>query len=126
MSGHALILFAHGARDARWGQTLHGLRDAIHALRPQSRVSLAFLEFQPPTLGEALDDAVAAGCTQIDIAPVFWASGGHVTNDVPPLLDQFRRDHADVQLVLLPVISELPGMGAFIAGALDALAMPPS
>jgi sirohydrochlorin cobaltochelatase len=122
MPGHALILFAHGARDARWGQTLHALRDAVHARRPQSRISLAFLEFQAPMLREALDDAVAAGCTQIDIAPVFWGSGGHITNDVPPLLDQFGRDHPQVQLVLLPVLSELPGMGAFIADALDTLA----
>src|SRR5262245_47214324 len=90
MSGartHALILFAHGARDARWGQTLQSLRKAVLARRPQSRVELAFLEFQSPTLAAALADAVAAGCTRIDIAPVFWASGGHIVNDLPPMLE---------------------------------------
>ena len=121
---HALILFAHGARDARWGQTLEKLREAVRLERPESRVSLAFLEFQEPTLVNALDAAAAAGCTRVDIAPVFWATGGHVTNDVPPLLDRFRSEHPGVQLTLLPVLSELPGMTDFIASALSALSVP--
>ena len=64
---HALILFAHGARDARWGQTLQSLRKAVLARRPQSRVELAFLEFQAPTLADALADAVAA--TRLKLSP---------------------------------------------------------
>jgi sirohydrochlorin cobaltochelatase len=122
LRNHALILFAHGARDARWAQTLEVLRQAVLARRPQSRVELAFLEFQTPALADALAAAVQAGCTRIDVAPVFWASGGHVTNDVPPMLDQFRRANPQVQITLLPVLSELPGMSDFIASALDALA----
>ena len=121
---HALILFAHGARDARWAQTLEQLRDAVRLRRPRSLVSLAFLEFQEPTLVKALDAAAATGCTQIEIAPVFWATGGHLTNDVPPLLDRFCGTHPAVQLRMLPVLSELPGMTDFIASALDALSAP--
>jgi sirohydrochlorin cobaltochelatase len=120
--GHALILFAHGARDTRWGQTLQALREVVLARRPSSRVDVAFLELQPPTLPQALAAAAAAGCKRIDIAPIFWASGGHLVNDVPPLLDEFRRANPEVQLNLLPVLSELPGMADFIASALDALA----
>lgn len=122
MTEHALILFAHGARDAKWAQTLYALRDAIGARRPGSQVSVAFLEFQTPTLADALDAALAAGARRIDIAPVFWASGGHVANDVPPMLEALRRKHPDVRLAMLPVLSELPGMMAFIAGAVDGLA----
>jgi sirohydrochlorin cobaltochelatase len=119
---HALILFAHGARDARWGESLRVLRERVLAQRPASRVDLAFLEFQSPGLVDALETAAAQGCTRIDIAPVFWASGGHVTNDVPPLLDAFRRAHPHAEVTLLPVLSELPGMTDFIARALNALA----
>jgi sirohydrochlorin cobaltochelatase len=122
---HALILFAHGARDARWGQALQALREAVLARRPASRVDVAFLELQPPALPQALAAATAAGCTRIDIAPIFWASGGHLVNDVPPLLEEFRRANPGVQLNFLPVLSELPGMASFIASALDELAAKP-
>lgn len=121
---HALILFAHGARDAKWAQTLYVLRDAIRARRPASHVGIAFLEFQTPTLADALDTAIAGGARRVDIAPVFWSSGGHVANDVPPLLDAFRRKHPAVHLAMLPVLSELPGMMDFIAGAVDRLTSP--
>jgi sirohydrochlorin cobaltochelatase len=118
----ALILFAHGARDARWSLTLGELAQRIRARAPERRVLQAFLEFQPPTLEEALAEALAAGCTQIDLMPVFWASGGHVANDLPPLLARFRAAHPAIELRLLPVLSELPGMLDFIAET--ALAQP--
>jgi sirohydrochlorin cobaltochelatase len=113
----ALILFAHGARDARWSQTLGALKERVEARAPQSFVTVAFLEFQPPALESALADAVSRGCTRIDVAPVFWASGGHVANDVPPLLAAFRAAHPQVELTLLPVLSELPGLLDFVADA---------
>jgi sirohydrochlorin cobaltochelatase len=117
----AVILFAHGARDARWSQTLGALAHAIRQRLPAAFVATAFLEFQPPTLAEVLDRALAAGCTRIEVVPVFWASGGHVANDVPPLLEAFRAAHPQVALTLLPVLSELPGMIDFIADAIDRL-----
>lgn len=119
---HALILFAHGARDPRWGDTLRALQQAVRARRPRSRVDLAFLELQLPSLAAALASAAAAGCTRIDIAPVFWASGGHIFNDLPPIVDDFRRMFPHVEVAVLPVLSELPGVTDFIAGVLHTLA----
>ena len=110
-----LILFAHGARDARWSRTLGDLASAIRDRDPQRKVATAFLEFQPPTLEAVLAEAVREGCTHIDVLPVFWASGGHVANDVPPLLEAFRAAHPEIKLQLLPVLSELPGLLDFIA-----------
>jgi sirohydrochlorin cobaltochelatase len=111
----ALILFAHGARDARWSQTLVALARSVADRMPDAFVATAFLEFQPPTLAETLDRAIAAGCRRIAVLPVFWASGGHMASDVPPLLAAFRRAQPQVEIVLLPVLSELPGMIDFIA-----------
>lgn len=113
----AVILFAHGARDARWSLTLGELEDKVRARQPGVLVLRAFLEFQPPTFAVALAAALAAGATRIALMPVFWASGGHVANDLPPLIAAFRAAHPAVELSVLPVISELPGMLDFIADA---------
>ena len=114
---HALILFAHGARDARWSLTLGELARRVAARRPDALVLQAFLEFQPPELSSTLAEAVARGARRIELAPVFWASGGHVAADLPPLLERFRAAHPGVELTVLPVISELPGMLDFLAAA---------
>jgi sirohydrochlorin cobaltochelatase len=113
----AVILFAHGARDARWSATLGELRQRVQARLPEAHVGTAFLEFQPPTLDAALSEALAAGARSIDVMPVFWANGGHMASDVPPLLADLRRRHPGLEVRLLPVLSELPGMLDFIADA---------
>ena len=117
MAQRAIILFAHGARDARWSLTLAELKQRVQARVPDAHVGIAFLEFQPPTLQAAIDDALAAGVRAIDVMPVFWANGGHMASDVPPLLAAVGRRHAGVEVRLLPVLSELPGMLDFIADA---------
>jgi sirohydrochlorin cobaltochelatase len=33
---------------------------------------------------------VAAGCTRVDLLPLFLGSGGHVRKDLPRLLDELR------------------------------------
>lgn len=117
LRSRAIILFAHGARDARWSSTLFDLGERIGPLAPDAVVKVAFLEFQSPTLASALAEAVEQGCSRIDVVPVFWASGGHVAGDVLRLLDEFRGKHPPLDLRLLPVLSELPGLLDFVARA---------
>ena len=117
MAARAVILFAHGARDARWSMTLGELQKRVQARLPDAHVGVAFLEFQPPTLDAALGRAIGAGARSIDVMPVFWANGGHMASDVPPLLAELRASHPGLELRLLPVLSELPGMLDFIARA---------
>jgi sirohydrochlorin cobaltochelatase len=111
----AIILFAHGARDARWSETLIALRHRVEARAPSALVAVAYLEFQPPTLQQALAAAVERGCRTVDVVPVFWSNGGHIAGDLPPLIDAFRRQHPQVALRVRPVLSELPGLLDFIA-----------
>ncbi|HEX4584559.1 MAG TPA: CbiX/SirB N-terminal domain-containing protein [Burkholderiaceae bacterium] len=111
----ALVLFAHGARDARWSQSLRALETQVRARAAQASVRTAFLELQTPTLLEALEAAAGEGALRIHIVPVFWAGAGHVENDLPPILAAFSARYPQVAVRALPVLSELPGMLDFIA-----------
>jgi sirohydrochlorin cobaltochelatase len=113
----AIILFAHGARDARWSTALAALRDRLVAMDQGAEVTTAFLEFQTPTLDEALEAALQRGASELFIVPVFWASGGHVLDDLPARLDAFRSKRPGADVRVLPVLSELPGLLDFVAGA---------
>jgi sirohydrochlorin cobaltochelatase len=116
MQAHdALVLFAHGARDARWAASLHALAAAVRAHAGAASVRVAFLELQSPTLPEALEAAAAEGARRIHVVPVFWAGAGHIENDLPPILAAFGQRYPDVAVRALPVLSELPGMLEFIA-----------
>ncbi len=111
----ALILFAHGARDARWSVSLQALATQLELHAGGASVRTAFLELQTPTLPQALDAAASEGARRIHVVPVFWAGAGHIDNDLPPLLAEFGARYPQVAVGVLPVLSELPGMLEFIA-----------
>jgi len=84
----ALVLFAHGARDARWAEPFLRLRERVARAAPDARVVLAFLEFMAPDLDAAVAELSTAGCRDIALVPVFLGQGGHLREDVPNLLQR--------------------------------------
>ncbi len=114
----AIVLFAHGSRGARWSEPLLRLQAELLRAHPDLAVPIAYLELQPPTLEESLADLAASGKRRIAVAPVFWARGGHILDDLPAILEAFRQRHPDAEVRVLPVLSELPGITAFLAQAI--------
>lgn len=113
----ALILFAHGARDSRWAEPLERLAQVLRERSPGMVVELAFLELMAPALGETLDKLVAGQHCVVRVLPVFWSAGGHVVRDLPLLLEQARVRHPGLEIQVLPVLSDLPGVLETIAEA---------
>ena len=123
MTSNGLLLFAHGARDARWALPFAAVAARVLALRPDCVVQLAFLEFMTPTLASAGAALVAAGCTQIQVLPLFLGAGGHVRKDLPVLLQALRETHPGVAFTLHQAVGELDSlieaMAVAAAAALD-------
>ena len=103
-----LILFAHGARDARWAQPFEQVAARVRALQPGLAVSLAYLEFLTPDLDAAGLALVQAGCREVAVLPLFLGAGGHVRKDLPKRLDRLRHAHPNVQWTLRPAAGESP------------------
>ena len=123
---HGLILFAHGARDPRWAIPFEAVAARVRALRPGVPVRLAYLEFIAPDLPGAGAELAAAGCTHIEVVPMFLGAGGHVRKDLPNLLDAVRAAHPGLQVRLHTAVGEIEGvMAAMAEAAVAALADAP-
>ena len=124
MRKHALILFAHGAREPDWARPFERIREVVAAQRPDLAVELAYLEIMTPRLAEAVDRIAAGGATDVTVAPLFMAQGGHLKRDIPRLLAEAGQRHPGVQMRLLPPIGEietiLGAIGAWLAAAVPA------
>lgn len=114
MPGRALILFGHGARDPEWAAPFHALRNLLLKKEPGLAVELAFLEIMTPTLEQAVTALAAGGHTQISVAPLFIAQGGHLKEDLPRRMAAARAAHAGIALELLPPLGEVDGVRAAI------------
>ena len=117
-----LILYAHGARDARWAAPFEAVAARIRAQQPTLALRLAFLELMAPDLPQAADELCAAGCTRIDVLPLFLGPGAHLRRDLPALLQQLRTQHPTVAWRLHAAIGEqAPVIDAMAATALQLL-----
>jgi sirohydrochlorin cobaltochelatase len=103
----ALVLFAHGARDAQWSDPFRAMQKAVAARRPDLTVSLAFLEIMEPTLGDCVARLAGDGHSRIVIAPLFLAQGGHLKKDLPRLLKELGAKHPSADISVLPPIGEV-------------------
>jgi sirohydrochlorin cobaltochelatase len=115
MSGEALILLGHGARDPAWAEPLCRIREQVRALAPEVVVELAFLEFMTPTLEDAVAALVAAGERRIRVVPVFLAQGGHLKRDLPARIDVLRLSHPGCELKATEAVGHDAGVIAAIA-----------
>ncbi|SPA26483.1 sirohydrochlorin chelatase [Cupriavidus taiwanensis] len=105
-SDRALVLFAHGARDARWREPFERLQQKLVAALPGCEVRLAFLELMSPLLAETLAELAADGVAEVTVVPVFFGQGGHIRRDLPALLDQCRQAHPGMRLHCAAAVGE--------------------
>ena len=103
----AVILFAHGSRDAEWAKPLYAIRDRMRAAEPAIRVELAFLELMQPTLAQTVKAFAASGEERICIAPLFMAQGAHLKRDLTTMLDPLRDAHPRTSFEVLPAVGEM-------------------
>jgi sirohydrochlorin cobaltochelatase len=116
-----LILFAHGARDARWAEPFERLRATVEARTPKALVALAFLELREPDLAQAAFRMFEHGVRHIRIVPLFFGRGGHLREDFPRQLDNVRRRLPQVEFVVTIAAGEdesvLDALAAFAVAA---------
>lgn len=105
-----LLLFAHGARDARWAEPFEDVARRVRERSPMCPVQLAFLEFMAPTLRDAGTALASCGCDRVDIVPLFLGTGGHVRKDLPVLVAELCEQHPLVRWQLRPAIGAAEGV----------------
>jgi len=103
---HAIILFAHGARDPAWAEPFQRLQARIAARRPGIAVQLAFLELMQPTLAQCVESLVADGISHITVVPAFMARGAHLRRDLPLLQEEISRQFPQINLTLTEALGE--------------------
>lgn len=111
MHSHGIVLFGHGARDARWAEPFERLAARLRTARgADAPVSLAFLELMTPSLDTAIATQIAAGCSRITVVPVFFGQGGHIRRDLPQLIDACRAAHPGVEIRCATAVGEDDGV----------------
>ncbi|MGN6259508.1 MAG: sirohydrochlorin chelatase [Ralstonia sp.] len=116
MADRALVLFAHGARDARWREPFDRLRARLATQQPDVDTRLAFLELMTPDLPGTIADLAANSTQSVTIVPVFFGQGGHLRRDLPALVVQCAQAHPSLSIRCADAVGEDDAVLDAIAG----------
>lgn len=100
----AIAIIAHGSRNPKANSEFQQQAEAIAAkLGNQYAIHEAcFLELAEPSLADACAALVNNGATQIDVYPLFFNQGRHVSTDIPALVTEAKNRVPEAQVSLLP------------------------
>ena len=107
-SKHAIILFAHGSRDALWRRPIEAVAEQVKQNSPSTHVACAYLELTEPDLPTTVARLVQAGVNVVRIVPMFLGVGRHAREDLPLLLQDLITQHPGVSFELRNAIGEEP------------------
>lgn len=97
-----IILVGHGSpkKDANRmelvGRLLHS---RMHPGCGDGCVRISYLQYDSPTLADAIGEAVNEGAKSIIVHPYFLNSGVHVTEDIPRLISEAEKEHSGVEFL---------------------------
>ncbi|MER5813478.1 sirohydrochlorin chelatase [Streptomyces sp. NPDC002033] len=84
----ALLVIAHGSRDPRHAATVHALVGRARSLRPGLRAETAFLDFNGPTVSQALASLYLSGVREVVALPLLLTRAFHAKADIPAVLSE--------------------------------------
>lgn len=88
MSELAVILVAHGTRNAQGQATTLAVRDRVAQARPDADVLAAYVDVQTPTVADAVAEA-AANHARVVVIPLLFCGGYHVQVDIAKAIDGY-------------------------------------
>ncbi len=108
----ALLLLAHGSRRQSSNDEIRALAARVRerAAGGLQLIAPAFLELEEPSIGAAIDQAVAAGADDILLFPLFLTAGRHVAEDIPAIVREAQARHPAVTLELKPHLGAASGL----------------
>jgi precorrin-8X/cobalt-precorrin-8 methylmutase len=97
-----VVILCHGSRGERGKvevpETLGKVTDGVKPLLPPGvEVAGAALQFNHPTLEEAVEALVARGVPRIIIMPYFLLVGRHITEDIPGLVEELKDTYRGIK-----------------------------
>ena len=82
----ALILVGHGSRLPFSRELIQTIAEKIRSRNEYGIVEYGMMEFNTPTIKDAVDAAIAKGGKRLIVVPVFLAPGNHSERDIPTIL----------------------------------------
>jgi len=104
----ALLLIAHGSRQAEANDDLHFVAEELRRRGPYPIVAESFLELATPTIEQAAAECVNLQANRVILLPYFLSAGLHVQRDLTAMRARLTERYPRVEFVLAEPIGRHP------------------
>ncbi|MBO8194435.1 sirohydrochlorin chelatase [Streptomyces oryzae] len=104
----ALLLVAHGSRDARHAATVTALTARVRRQLPGVRVEAGYLDFDAPSVHGTLERLYAAGAREVVAVPLLLTRAFHAKTDIPAVLAEAASALPDLSVRQAEVLGPHP------------------
>ena len=92
MVKETLLLVGHGSKLPYSKQLITDVAAKVKALNKFENVEIGLMEFNEPSIPDALKKIIADGTKRIIVVPVFLAPGTHTEKDIPRILGLLKEE----------------------------------
>ena len=110
----AIIILGHGSRNTGADEAIRKVVIEVKQAGSFTVVEHAFLQYVPPTPQEVIERCIGQNADRIVVVPFFLQAGAHVTRDIPELVDQARKRHRGVEIVVTDYVGAHPLMAKVV------------
>ncbi|KXG77743.1 Sirohydrochlorin ferrochelatase [Fervidicola ferrireducens] len=96
----ALLLVAHGSREGDCARVMEKILEKVKSSGDIGLAEVAYVQFQRPTIEEAVRSLAGSGAKEIWAVPFFLFEGVHVKCDIPHQLKEAGSAYPDVRILL--------------------------
>ncbi|MFI0938124.1 sirohydrochlorin chelatase [Streptomyces sp. NPDC021020] len=121
-----LLVIAHGSRDPRHAATVHALTRRVAAARPGLRVDTAFLDFNAPSVPQAVSRLAADGVRDAVALPLLLTRAFHAKTDIPAVLRESTAALPSLRLRTADVLGPSPLLTAALERRLSEAGLDPA
>jgi len=110
----AVLLMGHGSRIPEANRALHVIAEMVRVQLGYEIVEVSFREQHAPDIQAGIDRCVARGAGRILLYPYFLFAGAHVLEDLPAEMEEARRRHPGLEMILGQPLGVHPKLGEIV------------
>jgi sirohydrochlorin ferrochelatase len=110
----AVIILGHGSKSAGADKAIQRIAVEVKKRGGCEIVEQAFLQHSTPGLMETIEACAGRNAGRIVIVPFFMQSGAHVTKDVPVLIEQAKKNHPGIEILMTDCVGSHPLMAEIV------------
>jgi sirohydrochlorin ferrochelatase len=110
----AVIILGHGSKSEGADKAVQRVAAEVKKRGGYEIVEQAFLQYTSPGLMDTIEACARQKVGRIVIVPFFMQPGAHVTRDIPALIEQARKKHPGVEILMTDFVGSHPLMAEIV------------